>query len=107
MLRALILFTAMVVGAIANLASTANAAEGCGPGWWRGPGGWCHPMAVARACPVGWHLGPEDNAAGRTKDLSARALRDSISGRNVSAAGQTSRYVVRNTRSLESRDRCP
>jgi hypothetical protein len=33
-------------------------AEGCGPGWWRGPGGRCHPFAVGRACPVGWHLGP-------------------------------------------------
>jgi len=34
-------------------------AEDCGPGWWRGPGGYCHPFATARACPVGWHLGPE------------------------------------------------
>jgi hypothetical protein len=33
-------------------------AEGCGPGWWRGPGGRCHPMAVGRACPAGYHLGP-------------------------------------------------
>ena len=37
----------------------ANAAEGCGPGFWRGPGGHCHPFAVNRACPVGYHLGPE------------------------------------------------
>jgi hypothetical protein len=35
------------------------AAEGCGPGWWRGPGGRCHPMAKDRACPRGYHLGPE------------------------------------------------
>jgi hypothetical protein len=34
-------------------------AEGCGPGFWRGPGGRCHPFAVNRACPVGYHLGPE------------------------------------------------
>ena len=34
-------------------------AEGCGPGFWRGPGGACHPMAMHRACPRGFHLGPE------------------------------------------------
>jgi opacity protein-like surface antigen len=34
-------------------------AEGCGPGFWRGPNGHCHPMAVGRACPRGYHLGPE------------------------------------------------
>ena len=34
-------------------------AEGCRPGWWRGPVGHCHPMAVGRACPRGYHLGPE------------------------------------------------
>jgi hypothetical protein len=34
-------------------------AEGCGPGFWRGPAGYCHPFAVARACPVGYHLSPE------------------------------------------------
>jgi hypothetical protein len=34
-------------------------AEGCGPGFWRGPGGRCHPFAVSRACPRGYHLGPE------------------------------------------------
>jgi hypothetical protein len=34
-------------------------AEGCGPGFWRGPGGHCHPFAVGSACPVGYHLGPE------------------------------------------------
>lgn len=34
-------------------------AEGCGPGWWRGPNGRCHPMAMNRACPPGYHLGPE------------------------------------------------
>ena len=34
-------------------------AEGCGRGFWRGPGGACHPMAMGRVCPVGYHLGPE------------------------------------------------
>jgi hypothetical protein len=34
-------------------------AEGCGPGMWRGPGGRCHPMFNGRACPPGYHLGPE------------------------------------------------
>jgi len=34
-------------------------AEGCGAGWWRGPGGKCHPMFNGRACPPGYHLGPE------------------------------------------------
>jgi len=34
-------------------------AEGCGPGFWRGPGGHCHPFAVNRACPPGYHLGAE------------------------------------------------
>lgn len=36
-----------------------KAAEGCGRGFWRGPGGHCHPMAMNRACPRGYHLGPE------------------------------------------------
>jgi hypothetical protein len=34
-------------------------AEGCGVGFWRGPGGNCHPMSMGRACPRGYHLGPE------------------------------------------------
>ena len=36
-----------------------NVAEGCGRGWWRGPGGRCHPMPRGRACPRGYHLGPQ------------------------------------------------
>jgi hypothetical protein len=36
-----------------------KAAEGCGPGFWRGPRGHCHPMFDGRACPPGYHLGPE------------------------------------------------
>jgi hypothetical protein len=61
MLRTFILNVAFVVAVTgsASVATTANAAEDCGPGWWRGPGGFCHPFATNRACPVGWHLGPE------------------------------------------------
>ena len=39
--------------------SVSKVAEGCGPGWWRGPGGKCHPMFDGKACPPGYHLGPE------------------------------------------------
>ncbi len=34
-------------------------AEGCGPGWWRGPAGRCHPFARGRLCPPGYHIGPQ------------------------------------------------
>jgi hypothetical protein len=34
-------------------------AEGCGRGMWRAPNGACHPMYNGRACPVGFHLGPD------------------------------------------------
>ena len=34
-------------------------AEGCGPGFWRGPHGACHPFARGRLCPPGYHIGPE------------------------------------------------
>jgi len=34
-------------------------AEDCGAGYWRGPGGRCHPFATGRACPAGYHLGPD------------------------------------------------
>jgi len=34
-------------------------AEACGAGFWRGPGGRCHPFAVNRACPAGYHIGPD------------------------------------------------
>jgi hypothetical protein len=30
-------------------------AQGCGPGWHRGPGGACRPLYN---CPPGWHSGP-------------------------------------------------
>jgi hypothetical protein len=72
MVRSLILTAALTVGlatvaqagfaphSIGNSESAiVRVAEGCGPGWWRGPGGRCHPMAKDRACPRGYHLGPE------------------------------------------------
>jgi hypothetical protein len=42
-----------------NSSLVINVAEGCGRGEWRGPGGRCHPMFNGRACPPGYHLGPE------------------------------------------------
>jgi hypothetical protein len=36
-------------------ADTIQAAQGCGPGWHRGPYGRCRPMFN---CPPGWHSGP-------------------------------------------------
>jgi hypothetical protein len=47
------------VGSSSDL--TIKIAEGCGRGWWRGPGGRCHPMVVNRMCPAGYHIGPEGN----------------------------------------------
>jgi hypothetical protein len=34
---------------------TIRVAQGCGPGWHRGPGGACRPLYN---CPRGWHSGP-------------------------------------------------
>lgn len=73
MISKLFLSAALIVGlatsavagiiAVAPLGSSApvitRVAEGCGPGFWRGPGGRCHPMAMNRACPRGYHLGPQ------------------------------------------------
>jgi hypothetical protein len=42
----------------ADNGSIIRVAEGCGPGWWRGPGGRCHPFATGRLCPPGYHIGP-------------------------------------------------
>jgi hypothetical protein len=50
---------AMIAPPVANTPAITRVAEGCGPGWWRGPGGKCHPMAMNRVCPPGYHLGPE------------------------------------------------
>jgi len=44
---------------LSNATPIIKVAGGCGAGWWRGPEGHCHPMAVGRACPPGYHLGPE------------------------------------------------
>lgn len=50
---------AMTVPAMDKGAAVTLVAEGCGPGFWRGPGGHCHPFATHRMCPRGYHLGPE------------------------------------------------
>jgi hypothetical protein len=50
--------TVMPAPIAADNTAIVKVAEGCGPGWWRGPGGRCHPFAVGRACPWGYHLGP-------------------------------------------------
>ena len=42
-----------------NSSLVTRVAERCGPGFWRGPRGVCHPMFNGRACPPGYHLGPE------------------------------------------------
>lgn len=55
MARPIVLSAVLIFG----LANAASAAEGCGAGFWRGPHGHCHPFAVNRACPRGYHLGPE------------------------------------------------
>ncbi len=39
--------------------SVITVAEGCGRGEWRGPHGRCHPIFNGRACPPGYHPGPE------------------------------------------------
>ena len=54
---------AMPLGRVGGPALTPTLiAEGCGPGFHRGPEGRCRPnemMAPRRACPRGTHLGPE------------------------------------------------
>jgi hypothetical protein len=71
MMKTALLTAALVIGAataanatvkpaaIGNDNVVIKVAEGCGPGWWRGPQGRCHPMARGRVCPRGFHLGPE------------------------------------------------
>ena len=39
--------------------SVITVAEGCGREEWRDEHGRCHPMFNGRACPPGYHLGPE------------------------------------------------
>jgi hypothetical protein len=72
MVRSIVLSAALALG----LATAANAgftptpvgnanslvikvAEACGAGYWRGPGGRCHPFATGHACPAGYHIGPD------------------------------------------------
>jgi hypothetical protein len=50
---------AMPVAPFASDSGIVRVAEGCGPGFWRGPHGACHPMYNGRACPRGYHLGPD------------------------------------------------
>jgi hypothetical protein len=52
---------AAMIPAPVGLAGSAviKVAEGCGPGFWRGEHGHCHPMARNRWCPPHYHLGPE------------------------------------------------
>ena len=71
MTRTLILATALALGVVgAAIAAMPvqqtnshsliiRVAEGCGVGFWRGPGGKCHPFPHGRACPAGYHLGPK------------------------------------------------
>lgn len=49
--------TPVPVGSASDLAI--RVAEGCGPEFWRGPRGACHPFARGRLCPPGYHIGPE------------------------------------------------
>jgi hypothetical protein len=55
---------ATAAGVTPGLTTTAasnvsKVAEGCGRGEWRDEHGRCHPMYNGRACPPGYHLGPE------------------------------------------------
>jgi len=50
---------AMIAPPVGKGPAVTLVAEGCGAGWWRGPGGHCHPMANGRLCPPGYHIGPE------------------------------------------------
>jgi hypothetical protein len=50
---------AMIAPSVEKGLTVTLVAEGCGAGFWRGPGGHCHPMANGRLCPPGYHLGPE------------------------------------------------
>lgn len=71
MIRTIVLGAALTIGFAATSSAaivpvpvapgsdlTIKVAEGCGPGFWRGPGGRCHPMARGRFCPPGYHIGP-------------------------------------------------
>ena len=80
MIRSIVMSAALILG-LAQAASAAvlvapldnssdsaiiKVAENCGAGWWRGPGGACHPFygpggslrGTRFACPPGFHVGP-------------------------------------------------
>ena len=42
-----------------------HVAQGCGPGWARGPYGRCH--RIVRLCPRGWHRGPHGRRCFRNR----------------------------------------
>ncbi|MGD1036970.1 MAG: hypothetical protein ABR878_07180 [Roseiarcus sp.] len=50
---------AMTVPSVDRSPAVTLVAEGCGPGFWRGPGGHRHPFAVNRLCLRGRRIGPE------------------------------------------------
>lgn len=50
---------AMVAPSLEKGPAVTLVAEGCGPGFWRGPNGNCHPYARGHFCPRGYHLGAE------------------------------------------------
>ncbi|HYC25218.1 MAG TPA: hypothetical protein VEC58_04185 [Roseiarcus sp.] len=55
---------AVTVAPVASGVVVEPVAEGCGPGFWRGPNGVCHHTGaygagVVRPCPPGMHLGAE------------------------------------------------
>ena len=53
-------YAGLSVAPLSNAGLTiTRVAEGCGPGFWRGPAGHCRPFARHRACPRGFHLGPQ------------------------------------------------
>jgi len=53
-----LIFTALAATAMFAALAPANAAEGCGPGFHRGPAGYCRPNGPAAAPVVGVRVGP-------------------------------------------------
>lgn len=70
----IMLFAALAIGSSMIVVDAANAAAGCGPGWWRGPWGHCRNTPYSgplpnggyqvefhsggNACPPGYWRGP-------------------------------------------------
>jgi hypothetical protein len=46
---------AVLVAPLGNETGVVKVAEGCGPGRWRGPGGYCHGPGYARHCWRGYY----------------------------------------------------